>query len=155
MARYTGPTCKLARREGTDLSLKSRVRALDTKCNLEKQPGQSTDRRRRVSDYGVQLREKQKVRRIYGVMEKQFRNYYKKAAQIKGATGENLLQILERRLDNVVFRMGFGSIKRSRNSVTMLCHWNAPIPGSSAMVSAAREPAPAHQPLALIVRQKA
>lgn len=111
MARYTGPTCKLARREGTDLSLKSRARALDTKCNLEKQPGQTTDRRRRLSDYGVQLREKQKVRRIYGLLEKQFRNYYKKAAQSKGATGENLLQLLERRLDNVVFRMGFGATR--------------------------------------------
>jgi small subunit ribosomal protein S4 len=111
MARYTGPTCKLARREGTDLSLKSRARALDTKCNLEKQPGQAKDRRRRLSDYGVQLREKQKVRRIYGVMERQFRNYYKKAAQSKGATGENLLQMLERRLDNVVYRMGFGSTR--------------------------------------------
>ncbi len=111
MARYTGPTCKLARREGTDLSLKSRARALDTKCNLEKQPGQTTDRRRRLSDYGVQLREKQKVRRIYGLLEKQFHNYYKKAAQSKGATGENLLQLLERRLDNVVFRMGFGSTR--------------------------------------------
>jgi small subunit ribosomal protein S4 len=111
MARYIGPTCKLARREGTDLSLKSRARALDTKCNLEKQPGQTTDRRRRLSDYGVQLREKQKVRRIYGLMERQFRNYYKKAAQAKGATGENLLQLLERRLDNVVYRMGFGSTR--------------------------------------------
>jgi small subunit ribosomal protein S4 len=111
MARYTGPTCKLARREGTDLSLKSRARALDTKCNLEKQPGQASDRRRRLSDYGVQLREKQKVRRIYGLMEKQFRNYYKRAAQGKGATGENLLQMLERRLDNVVYRMGFGSTR--------------------------------------------
>jgi small subunit ribosomal protein S4 len=111
MARYTGPTCKLARREGTDLALKSRARSLDTKCNLEKQPGQTTDRRRRLSDYGVQLREKQKVRRIYGLMERQFRNYYKKAAQAKGATGENLLQLLERRLDNVVYRMGFGSTR--------------------------------------------
>ena len=111
MARYTGPTCKLARREGTDLGLKSRVRALDTKCNLEKKPGQSSDRRRRISDYGLQLREKQKVRRIYGVMEKQFRNYYKRAAQTKGATGENLLRLLERRLDNVVYRMGFGSTR--------------------------------------------
>lgn len=111
MARYIGPTCKLARREATDLGLKSRARALDTKCNLEKVPGQSGDRRRRVSDYGVQLREKQKVRRIYGVMEKQFRNYYKSAAQAKGATGENLLALLERRLDNVVFRMGFGSTR--------------------------------------------
>ena len=84
---------------------------MDTKCNLEKQPGQTTDRRRRLSDYGVQLREKQKVRRIYGLLEKQFRNYYKKAAQSKGATGENLLQLLERRLDNVVFRMGFGATR--------------------------------------------
>ena len=111
MARYTGPSCKLARREGTDLSLKSRARSLDTKCNLEKIPGQAGDRRRRLSDYGIQLREKQKVRRIYGVMEKQFRNYYKQAAGIKGATGENLLQLLERRLDNVVYRMGFGSTR--------------------------------------------
>ena len=111
MARFTGPTCKLARREGTDLSLKSRARSLDTKCNLEKVPGQAGDRRRRVSDYGLQLREKQKVRRIYGVMEKQFRNYYKKAAGAKGATGENLLRLLERRLDNVVYRMGFGSTR--------------------------------------------
>jgi small subunit ribosomal protein S4 len=78
---------------------------------MEKVPGQITDRRRRVSDYGLQLREKQKVRRIYGVMEKQFRNYYKSAAQAKGATGENLLQMLEGRLDNVVYRMGFGSTR--------------------------------------------
>ena len=111
MARYTGPTCKLSRREGTDLLLKSRVRSLDSKCKLEKVPGQSTDRRRRLSDYGLQLREKQKVRRMYGILEKHFRNYYKAAAQKKGATGENLLQLLERRLDNVVFRMGFGSTR--------------------------------------------
>jgi len=111
MARYTGPTCKLARREGTDLSLKSRARSLDTKCNLEKVPGQASDRRRRVSDYGLQLREKQKVRRIYGIMEKQFRNYYKRAAGRKGATGENLLRLLECRLDNVVYRMGFGATR--------------------------------------------
>jgi len=111
MARYIGPKCKLSRREGTDLFLKSRVRSLDTKCNMEKVPGQMGDRRRRVSDYGLQLREKQKVRRIYGIMEKQFRNYYKKAAQIKGATGENLLQLLETRLDNVVYRMGFGATR--------------------------------------------
>ena len=111
MARYIGPKCKLSRREGTDLFLKSRVRSLDSKCNLEKVPGQQGERRRRVSDYGLQLREKQKVRRIYGVMEKQYRNYYKKAAQAKGATGENLLQMLEQRLDNVVYRMGFGSTR--------------------------------------------
>lgn len=111
MARYIGPKCKLSRREGTDLFLKSRVRSIDTKCNMEKVPGQTTDRRRRLSDYGVQLREKQKVRRMYGILEKQFRTYYKKAAQAKGATGENLLQALERRLDNVVYRMGFGSTR--------------------------------------------
>ncbi len=111
MARYIGPKCKLSRREGTDLGLKSRVRALDTKCNMEKVPGQTSDRRRRLSDYGLQLREKQKVRRIYCVLEKQFRNYYKKAAKTKGATGDNLLQLLERRLDNVVYRMGYGSTR--------------------------------------------
>ena len=111
MARYIGPKCKLSRREGTDLFLKSRVRALETKCNLEKAPGSHGDKRRRVSDYGMQLREKQKVRRVYGVLERQFRNYYAKASQRKGATGENLLQALERRLDNVVYRMGFGSTR--------------------------------------------
>ena len=119
MARYTGPTCKLARREGGDLGLKSRARSLDTKCNLEKVPGHAADRRRRLSDYGLQLREKQKVRRIYGVLEKQFRNYYKSAASAKGATGERLLQLLERRLDNVVFRMGFGATRaEARQLVT-------------------------------------
>ena len=111
MARYIGPTCKLARREGTDLFLKSGVRALESKCNIENVPGQHGARRGRLSDYGVQLREKQKVRRIYGVLEKQFRNYYKEAARQRGATGENLLRLLECRLDNVVFRMGFGSTR--------------------------------------------
>jgi small subunit ribosomal protein S4 len=111
MARYVGPTCKLARREGVDLGLKSRARALESKCNMEKTPGQAMERRRRLSDYGVQLREKQKVRRMYGVMEKQFRGYYKEAARRKGATGENLLQLLECRLDSVVYRMGFGSTR--------------------------------------------
>jgi small subunit ribosomal protein S4 len=111
MARYIGPKCKLSRREGTDLFLKSGVRSLDSKCKLETIPGQHGARRSRLSDYGVQLREKQKVRRIYGVLEKQFRNYYKEAARLKGATGENLLQLLESRLDNVVYRMGFGSTR--------------------------------------------
>jgi len=111
MARYIGPKCKLSRREGTDLQLKSGVRALDAKCKTETAPGQHGARRGRLSDYGVQLREKQKVRRIYGVLEKQFRNYYKQAARLKGATGENLLQLLEGRLDNVVYRMGFGSTR--------------------------------------------
>lgn len=108
MARYIGPKCKLSRREGTDLFLKSGVKALDSKCKLETAPGVHGARRGRLSDYGVQLREKQKVRRIYGVLEKQFRNYYQQAARLKGATGENLLQLLEQRLDNVVYRMGFG-----------------------------------------------
>ncbi len=108
MARFIGPTCKLARREGTDLFLKSPVRSLDTKCRLERKPGQSqSGRRPRVTVYGTQLREKQKLRRMYGIMEKQFRNYFKKAAQKKGSTGENLLEFLETRLDNVVYRMGF------------------------------------------------
>jgi len=111
MARYIGPTCKLSRREGTDLFLKSGARALDSKCKLETAPGQHGQRRGRLSDYGVQLREKQKVRRTYGIMEKQFRSYYKEAARRKGATGENLLKLLESRLDNVVYRMGFGSTR--------------------------------------------
>lgn len=109
MARYLGPTCKLARREGTDLYLKSPTRSLESKCRLESgPPGQHGQRRGRLSDYGLQLREKQKLRRMYGVLEKQFRNYYKAAARGKGSTGENLLQALECRLDNVVYRMGFG-----------------------------------------------
>ena len=111
MARYIGPKCKLSRREGTDLFLKSGVRPLESKCKAEIPPGQHGQRRGRLSDYGVQLREKQKVRRIYGVLEKQFRNYYKEADRLKGATGSNLLQLLESRLDNVVYRMGFGSTR--------------------------------------------
>lgn len=107
MAKYIGPKCKLSRREGTDLFLKSRARGIESKCKLDKVPGQHGDRRTRVSDYGVQLREKQKLRRIYGVLERQFRNYFKRAAQQKGSTGENLLKLLEGRLDNVVYRMGF------------------------------------------------
>jgi len=111
MARYIGPKCKLSRREGTDLFLKGRGRSLETKCKLDKAPGQHADRRTRLSDYGTQLREKQKLRRIYGVLERQFRNYYKAATRMKGSTGENLLQLLERRLDNVVYRMGFGATR--------------------------------------------
>ncbi len=121
MARYLGPTCKLSRREGTDLFLKSRARSLNTKCNMEKIPGQygGSAGRPRLSDYGLQLREKQKVRRMYGVLEKQFRNYYKRASKEKGSTGENLLTLLESRLDNVVYRMGFGSTRsESRQLVT-------------------------------------
>ncbi|MGH1472461.1 MAG: 30S ribosomal protein S4 [Cellvibrionaceae bacterium] len=111
MARYRGPRCKLSRREGTDLFLTSGVRPIDSKCKVETAPGQHGQRRGRLSDYGVQLREKQKVRRLYGVLEKQFRSYYKEAARLKGATGENLLKLLESRLDNVAYRMGFGSTR--------------------------------------------
>ena len=116
MARYIGPTCKLARREGADLSLKSPARALDSKCKLEQKPGQhgaTNTRKGKLSDYATQLREKQKVKRIYGLLERQFRNYYKKASNKKGNTGENLLQLLETRLDNVVFRMGFAVTRAS------------------------------------------
>jgi len=111
VARYLGPKCKLSRREGVDLFLKSAARALESKCNLERPPGQHGARRPRLSGYGLQLREKQKLRRIYGVLERQFVNYYKEAARLKGSTGENLLKLLECRLDNVVYRMGFGSTR--------------------------------------------
>jgi small subunit ribosomal protein S4 len=111
MARYTGPTCKLARREGTDLFLKSGLRPLESKCKVDSAPGQHGNRRGRISDYGLQLREKQKLRRMYGVLERQFRRYYKEAARRKGSTGENLLTLLECRLDNVVYRMGFGATR--------------------------------------------
>lgn len=111
MARYIGPKCKLSRREGTDLYLKSGLRPLESKCNLETPPGMQGAKRGRPSDYANQLREKQKLRRMYCVLERQFRNYYKTAASLKGSTGENLLSLLEGRLDNVVYRMGFGSTR--------------------------------------------
>jgi len=111
MARYIGPKLKLARREGVDLMLKSGVRAIEDKCKIDQVPGVHGARRSRLSDYGLQLREKQKVKRIYGVLEKQFRNYYKEAARIKCSTGANLLQLLEKRLDNVVYRMGYASTR--------------------------------------------
>ena len=111
MARYLGPKCKLSRREGTDLYLKSGLRPLESKCNVERPPGMHGARRGRPTDYALQLREKQKLRRMYGVLERQFRNYYKRAAQMRGSTGENLLQLLESRLDNTVYRMGFGSTR--------------------------------------------
>ena len=111
MARYIGAKCKLMRREGTDLFLKGRGRSLENKCKLDKIPGVHAERRTRLSEYGSQLREKQKVKRTFGVLEKQFRNYFKKAARLKGSTGENLLQLLECRLDNVVYRMGYASTR--------------------------------------------
>ena len=110
MARYIGSKCRLCRREGTKLFLKGE-KCYTAKCAIENRPfppGQHGQRRTRLSDYAGQLREKQKVRRIYGVLEGQFRSYYKEADRRKGSTGENLLQLLESRLDNVVFRMGFG-----------------------------------------------
>jgi len=111
MAKYTGSKCRQCRREGGKLFLKGE-KCFTSKCPVENRPfppGQHGQRRTRLSDYATQLREKQKVRRIYGVLEKQFRNYYKKAAGTKGSTGENLLQLLEGRLDNVVYRMGFAA----------------------------------------------
>lgn len=111
MARYIGPVCKLSRREGTDLFLKSRGKSLEAKCKLDQRPGQHGAKRTRNSDYALQLRAKQRLRRIYGILEKQFRNYYKAADLQKGATGQNLLNFLESRLDNVVYRMGFASTR--------------------------------------------
>lgn len=112
MARYTGPKAKLSRREGTDLFLKSARRSLDSKCKLDSKPGQhGRTSGARTSDYGNQLREKQKVKRIYGVLERQFRRYFAEAERRKGNTGETLLKLLESRLDNVVYRMGFGSTR--------------------------------------------
>src|SRR6266702_323015 len=112
MARYKGPTCKLARREGTDLFLKSGAKPLESKCKFQVPPGGiKGERRQRLSDYGTQLREKQKLRRMYGVLERQFSNYYEEAARRSGATGENLLKLLECRLDNIVYRMGFAATR--------------------------------------------
>jgi small subunit ribosomal protein S4 len=112
MARYIGPKCKLSRREGVDLDLKSGIRDIGSKCKIEQPPGhRGSSMNTRVSEYGLQLREKQKVRRTYGVLEKQFVNYYKEAARMRGSTGENLLKLLECRLDNVVYRCGFASTR--------------------------------------------
>ena len=112
MARYIGPKCKLSRREGTDLFLKSGAKPLESKCKLQVPPGGiKGERRQRLSEYGAQLREKQKLRRMYGVLERQFRNYYQEASRRTGSTGETLLKLLESRLDNVVYRMGYGSTR--------------------------------------------
>lgn len=123
MARYTDSKCRLCRREGGKLYLKGE-RCFSDKCAVDKRayaPGQHGQRRRRVSDYGLQLREKQKLRSLYGILEKQFRNYYDEADRRKGSTGENLLKLLEGRLDNVVYRMGFGA---SRNETRQLVRHN-------------------------------
>jgi len=117
MARYLGPSCKLSRREGVDLFLKSGLRSLDSKCKLENTPGIHGVRRGRLSEYGLQLREKQKVRRMYGILERQFRNYYDRADCMKGATGVNLLYLLESRLDNVIYRMGFGATRSEARQI--------------------------------------
>ncbi len=111
MARYIGPKCKLSRREGIDLQLKSNIRSLDSKCKANNPPGDHGQRRSRLTDYGVQLRMKQLIKRYYGVLEKQFHRYYEEADRRKGSTGDNLLQLLESRLDNVVYRMGFASTR--------------------------------------------
>ena len=111
MARFRGATCKLSRREGVDLQLKSSLRPLESKCKLQIPPGQHGMMRKKLSNYGMQFREKQKVKRMYGVLEKQFLGYYKKAKILKGNTGNNLLYFLECRLDNVVYRMGFATTR--------------------------------------------
>jgi len=122
MARYRGPTCKLARREGTDLFLKSGIKPLEGKCKLETPPGnKQAARKGRLSNYGIQLREKQKLRRMYGVLERQFRNAYYKATRMKGSTGENLLRLLEGRLDNVVYRMGFATTRAEARQLVSHC----------------------------------
>ena len=135
MARYIGPKCKLMRREGVDLNLKSSRRSVDTKCKIENPPGQhgAGTRKPRLSDYGLQLREKQKLRRTYGVLEKQFRNYYKEASRLKGSTGENLLQLLETRLDNVVYRIGFGSTRAE--SRQLVSHKSIMVNGKSVNIA--------------------
>ncbi len=122
MARHTGAKLKLSRREGTDLFLKSARRALDTKCKADSKPGQhGRISGARMSDYGVQLREKQKVKRMYGVLERQFRRYFQEAARLKGNTGAHLIGLLESRLDNVVYRMGFGSTRAEARQLVSHC----------------------------------
>jgi small subunit ribosomal protein S4 len=125
MARYTGPLCRLCRREGEKLFLKG-TRCHTEKCGVERRkyaPGQHGQSRGKLSDYGLQLREKQKVRRIYGIMERQFRLYFEKASRMKGVTGEVLLQLLERRLDASVFRMGFASNRREARQLVKHGHF--------------------------------
>ena len=111
MGRYTGPKCRLSRREGIDLLHKSNIRALNSKCKADTPPGQFGKRRGRITDYGLQLRMKQLIKRYYGILEKQFHKYYQEADRLKGSTGYNLLKLLESRLDNVVYRMGFAATR--------------------------------------------
>ncbi|MGC9385748.1 MAG: 30S ribosomal protein S4 [Hydrogenovibrio sp.] len=132
MARYIGPKCKLSRREGTDLFLKSGVRSIESKCKIDQLPGQHGAGRKRVTEYGLQLREKQKVRRMYGVLEKKFRLYYKEADRRKGSTGVNLLQLLETRLDNVVYRMGFAATRAEARQ--LVSHKSIQVNGQSVNV---------------------
>lgn len=121
MARYTGPRCKHARQLKYDLSTLSGVRPIENKCKFETKPGVHGSAKKRETEHGTQLAEKQKVKRIYGVLEKQFENYFKKAARMKGPTGENLLKLLEQRLDNVVYRMGFGSTRAEARQLVSHC----------------------------------
>jgi small subunit ribosomal protein S4 len=134
MARYIGPKCKLSRREGTDLFLKSGAKPLESKCKLQVPPGGiKGERRQRLSDYGTQLREKQKLRRMYGVLERQFRNYYQEAARRPGATGETLLKLLECRLDNVVYRMGFAATRAEARQ--LVSHKSVEVNGSGVTIA--------------------
>jgi small subunit ribosomal protein S4 len=134
MARYTGPKLKLSRREGTDLFLKSARRALDTKCKADSKPGQhGRISGARTSDYGTQLREKQKVKRMYGVLERQFRRYFAEAARRKGNTGARLIELLESRLDNVVYRMGFGSTRAEARQ--LVSHGAIALNGTTASIA--------------------
>ena len=134
MARYIGPKCKLSRREGTDLFLKSGAKPLESKCKLQVPPGGiKGERRTRLSDYGTQLREKQKLRRMYGVLERQFRNYYHEASRRAGATGETLLKLLESRLDNVVYRMGFASTRAEARQ--LVSHKSIQVNGSAVTIA--------------------
>ena len=134
MAKYTGPKCKLSRREGTDLFLKSGVKPLESKCKLEVPPGGvKSERKQRLSEYGLQLREKQKLRRMYGVLERQFRNYYHEASRRTGATGETLLKLLESRLDNVVYRMGFASTRAEARQ--LVSHKSIQVNGSAVTIA--------------------
>ena len=149
MGRYLGPKCKLSRREGPDLFLKSGVRPLESKCKLDVPPGGAPQRRPRVSEYGLQLREKQKLRRMYGVLERQFRNYYRRAAQLKGSTGENLLRLLEARLGKFFYRMGFASTRAEARQ--LVSHKSIEVNGRIVNIPSAQLKAGD----ALVIREKA